>query len=61
MRRCESCGSLWQDSKTHCLDCGERLSRPFSEEELKACEEETKPKNISISGKLKRIFTRNKT
>ena len=38
MKKCKSCGALQKDDRTTCIDCGEHLGAPLSDNELKAVE-----------------------
>ena len=39
MKRCAKCGAIQNDSRHHCIDCGEKLGKPLSEAEVLEIEE----------------------
>ena len=39
MKRCTKCGAIQNDSRHHCIDCGEKLEKPLSEAEALEIEE----------------------
>ena len=39
MKRCTKCGAIQNDSRHHCIDCGEKLGKPLSEAEALEIEE----------------------
>ena len=36
MKRCRNCGAVYPDEKTVCLECGEKLPEPMTEEQVDA-------------------------
>ena len=41
MKVCKSCSAINSDDRSVCVDCGERLGKPLSENEANALEEQT--------------------
>ena len=39
MKKCIKCGAIQNDSRHHCIDCGEKLGKPLSEDELSVIED----------------------
>lgn len=39
MKRCTKCGAIQNDSRHHCIDCGEKLGKPLSKAEALEIEE----------------------
>lgn len=51
MKKCKHCGALQQNHHSNCIDCGELLGSPLTEQEEKVIEGEVKEKISDLSNK----------
>ena len=56
MKRCNKCGAIQNDSRHHCIDCGEKLGKPLVElTDAESLEDEETLEEMVLSDERKRI------